>query len=178
MTSPAEPPEVAPDDKDWTFVITQGCADCGFDPTYEVPSTGSRLRAVVPRYDAALKRPDVTERPAPTVWSILEYSCHVRDVCQVFGERLRQMLAEDDPLFANWDQDRAAIEGRYWAQQPDRVAHELADFASVTADAFDAVTDDQWPRTGRRSNGSVFTVATLAVYFLHDVEHHLHDIGS
>ena len=32
--------------------------------------------------------------------------------------------------------------------------------------------------TFRRSNGSVFTVGTLAVYFLHDVEHHLHDLAA
>jgi hypothetical protein len=44
--------------------------------------------------------------------------------------------------------------------------------------AFDTVEGDQWERTGRRSNGSVFTVRTLAVYFLHDVEHHLADIGG
>jgi len=29
-----------------------------------------------------------------------------------------------------------------------------------------------------RSNGSQFTVETLAVYFLHDVEHHLYDVGA
>ena len=40
----------------------------------------------------------------------------------------------------------------------------------------DAVSGDTWERRGIRSNGSEFTVATLAVYFLHDVEHHLHDV--
>lgn len=33
-------------------------------------------------------------------------------------------------------------------------------------------------RPGRRSNGSVFTVRTLGQYFLHDVVHHLHDVGA
>ncbi|GAY08816.1 hypothetical protein [Pseudonocardia sp. N23] len=32
------------------------------------------------------------------------------------------------------------------------------------------------PGPARRSNGSVVTVATVARYFLHDVEHHLHDL--
>ncbi|MHB8274233.1 MAG: hypothetical protein ACYDC9_05635 [Dermatophilaceae bacterium] len=31
-------------------------------------------------------------------------------------------------------------------------------------------------RTGRRSNGSVFTIETLGQYILHDVAHHLHDV--
>jgi hypothetical protein len=34
----------------------------------------------------------------------------------------------------------------------------------------------QLGRTGRRSNGSVFTVASLSQYFLHDVVHHLWDV--
>ena len=43
---------------------------------------------------------------------------------------------------------------------------------------FDAVTPEQWGRSGRRSNGSEFTVLTLGQYFLHDVVHHLHDVGA
>ena len=34
----------------------------------------------------------------------------------------------------------------------------------------------QWERTGRRSNGDLFTVQTLGVYHLHDVTHHLWDV--
>jgi len=44
------------------------------------------------------------------------------------------------------------------------------------ARTFEAVPADAWARTGRRSNGSAFTVVTLAQYFLHDVVHHLHDV--
>jgi hypothetical protein len=53
----------------------------------------------------------------------------------------------------------------------------LTSEAEATAVAFDAIQPDQWARPGRRSNGSVFTVGTFAVYFLHDVEHHVHDIS-
>jgi hypothetical protein len=38
------------------------------------------------------------------------------------------------------------------------------------------VRDDQLVRTGRRSDGSVFTVTTLAVYYAHDPVHHLWDV--
>ena len=36
----------------------------------------------------------------------------------------------------------------------------------------------QWDRPGRRGNGSVFTVDSLARYHLHDVEHHLVDVSG
>ncbi len=41
-----------------------------------------------------------------------------RDVFVVFDQRLALMLAEDDPLFASWDQDATALESRYELQDP------------------------------------------------------------
>ncbi|MCA1481333.1 hypothetical protein I6F37_41125, partial [Bradyrhizobium sp. NBAIM08] len=53
--------------------------------------------------------PAVSARPAAAVWSPLEYGVHVRDVYRVFGDRLASMLAEEEPTFANWDQNRTKI---------------------------------------------------------------------
>ena len=172
-------PEVpAPDDKDWTFVIAEGCDACGFDPAFDVATTGDRLRAAVPRWESALVRPGATERPEPATWSPTEYAAHVRDVCTLFRQRLELMLTDDDARFANWDQDETALAERYWEQAPAEVAEDLAAEAAATASAFDAVSGEQWDRRGTRSNGSEFTVRTFAAYFLHDVEHHLHDVGA
>jgi hypothetical protein len=173
-----EPPAIEPDTKDWTFTIVDGCSECGFDPAYDVTTTGDRLRAAIPHYAEALGRADVAERPAPGTWSPLEYSCHVRDVFRIFRERLALMLREDDPLFANWDQDAAAVQGRYWQQNTELVTAELSSAGQETAAGFDEIPDAAWERTGRRSNGSMFTVRTLAVYCLHDIEHHVHDLGG
>ena len=69
--------------------------------------------------------PAVTARPQPAVWSPLEYGAHVRDVFRLFDQRLLLMLTEDDPRFANWDQDETAIRERYAEQDPEVVADEL-----------------------------------------------------
>jgi hypothetical protein len=173
------PEMVEPDTKDWTWVIGRRCPQCGFDGAATDPrGVAEAVRAAAPRWAAVLTRPDVRVRPAPAVWSPLEYGAHVRDAMRVFDERLRLMLTHDDPQFANWDQDAAAVEGRYHLQDPAVVSDELAAAAAAIAADFDAVPDDAWERPGRRSNGSAFTVATLAVYFLHDVRHHLHDVGA
>lgn len=166
-----------PDTKDWTFVIAAGCQECGFE-SQPVEQTGDRLRATIPRWQAALSRPGAATRPVSTVWSVLEYGAHVRDVCQLYRQRLALMVDQADPLFADWNQDVAAIEGRYSTQEPATVSRELAAEAEATATAFDAVLPAQWARPGRRSNGSVFTIGTFAIYFLHDIEHHLHDVAG
>ena len=168
---------IVPDTKDWTWVLHEPCPECGFDaarvPLGTVPD---RVRAGIPVWRDVLARPDAARRPDEATWSPLEYACHVRDVCHRFDERLLLMLEQDDPVFANWDQDETAVAERYDQQDPAAVAEELAVEAEVIAARIAAVRDDQWQRVGRRSNGSQFTVATFAHYFLHDLVHHEHDV--
>lgn len=174
MTLPPAPP---PDDKDWTWVLERPCPECGFDASTltgrEVPD---RLRSAIATLRSAVLAPEADLRPSPTVWSALEYGCHVRDVCIVMGARLAVMRHDDNPEFANWDQDQTALDERYASQDRRKVADELSVEAERIAGDLERVRDDQWSRPGRRSNGSVFTVDTLARYFLHDVVHHVHDV--
>ncbi len=187
MTTPAhdrarrrEPPAAQADAKDWTFVIIGGCPECGFAP-FDAHDTGNRLRSSIGAWQDVLARPGVRTRPRPAVWSPLEYCCHVRDVCELFSARLNALLAADPETgarFADWDQDATALEKRYWDDDPTEVSRAYADLAGRLAREWDAVREDQWDRRGTRSNGSQFSVATLGVYLIHDIEHHLHDVGA
>ena len=169
---------IEPDTKDWTWVLTRPCPECGFDPaTVRGEDLTELIHQNTRGWYGALDGPDATARPDPATWSPLEYACHVRDVHRLFAERLTLMLEQDDPQFANWDQDATAVEGRYAEQDPAAVSVELVEAAADVAALYARVEGDQWLRPGRRSNGSVFTVETLGVYHLHDVAHHLHDIG-
>jgi hypothetical protein len=116
------------------------------------------------------------QRPRPDRWSPLEYGCHVRDVLRLYAYRLQLMLTEDNPTFPNWDQDVTAVENRYGEQDPATVSDELSAAAEQVASGFDAVSGQQWERTGDRSDGAHFTVESFARYFIHDVIHHLHDV--
>ena len=168
---------ITPDDKDWTWVLDEPCPECGFDAAAVAPgSVGASIRDNAATWLTVLGRDDVRERLSPQVWSPLEYACHVRDVDTLFATRLGLMLDEDDPVFANWDQDATAIADRYGEQDPSAVAEQLAAAAEGLAARFDTVTGDQWQRPGRRSNGSVFTVDSFARYLLHDLEHHVWDV--
>lgn len=71
-----------------------------------------------------------------------------------------------DPQFANWHQDAQTV------------AAELAVAAGLLADQFDAVGAEQRERRGFCSDGSVFTIASLGRYLMHDPVHHLWDVDA
>ncbi|MFJ4028375.1 DinB family protein [Paenarthrobacter sp. NPDC089989] len=170
---------IIPEDKDWTWVLAEPCPECGFDASTVTPATvpGS-VRSMLPRWRSVLKREDAATRPNDHTWSPVEYACHVRDVFELFGQRLNLMLTQENAAFDNWDQDQAAIDGDYGSSDAGQVADELVTEGEQVAESFARVVQDEWERTGTRSNGSSFTVLTFSQYFLHDVVHHLHDVDG
>lgn len=144
----------------------------------EVAALPALIRANAVAWPAVLGQADVRLRPDEHTWSPLEYAAHVRDVHRVYAKRLARFLVEDDPVFANWDQDAAAVEDRYNEQDPAVVAEELGRAAEVAASGFAAVPDDAWGRTAGRSDGAKFTLGSFARYYLHDVVHHLWDVNK
>lgn len=168
---------IAPDTKDWTWVIEESCPECGFDPsTVSRDNLVPRMTSALEAWSAVPTRDDVDARPDADTWSPGEYAAHIVDVCAVMADRIALILNEDDPEFANWDQDQAAADGDYANRDSQQTAVVLPTAAATLTERFAQVSGDEWERTGRRSNGSRFTAYTLGVYALHDIEHHLWDV--
>jgi hypothetical protein len=168
---------IVPDTKNWTWVLERPCPQCGFDAAAtEGTAVAGLMRVDAEAWAGVLGRLGIRTRPDESTWSPLEYAAHVRDVFAVMDGRLRLMLEQDDPEFENWDQDATALAERYGEQDPAVVAAELRENAARFADRLDQVPADAWGRRGVRSNGSEFTVDTLARYAAHDVVHHLWDV--
>jgi hypothetical protein len=179
---------IEPDTKDWTWVVDRACPDCRFDPdVIDREKLPDLIHENARGWYALLLDADAAVRPAPHVWSRLEYACHVRDVHQIFAERVQLMLDQVDPEFDNWDQDETATEEDYGLQDPAQVAIEMVERAAEAAAVYASVPEDGWQRTGRRKSGtaadrndqgggSEFTVESIGLYHLHDVVHHLWDV--
>jgi hypothetical protein len=170
---------IVPDTKNWTWVLERGCPECGFDSSAtSAGEVAGLVRANAAAWPAVLERDDVRVRPDDETWSALEYGAHVRDVFRVSLVRFGLMLDDDDPEFPDWDQDATAVDDRYGEQDPAVVSGELLEAGEALAVLLEEVPADAWGRRGRRSDGSVFTVSTLARYVIHDPVHHLHDVGG
>ncbi|MCY7394983.1 MAG: hypothetical protein LH468_02330 [Nocardioides sp.] len=72
---------IAPDTKDWTWVLRRACPECGHDAA-AVPRErlGWEIRANAELWAPLLTEPAATVRPDSSTWSTAEYACHVRDV--------------------------------------------------------------------------------------------------
>jgi hypothetical protein len=170
-----EPP---PDTKDWTWTLTRRCEQCGLSAGEIDPADFAERAFIAAEEWVQILRssPAVSARPQPDVWSPLEYGAHVRDVYRLYDARLAQMLSEDTPTFANWNQNETAISERYKEQDPEVVANELEAAAQGLVARIQSLKPEQHGRRGIRSDGVEFTVVTLIQYFLHDVIHHLWDV--
>lgn len=162
----------------WFLVQHEPCASCGFRPD-ETPNEdlGPAIVAVAQRFAAHLGSTDdlvLRTRPAPEVWSPLEYACHVHDLLSIFASRVMTTLREDDPDLGWWDHEAAAEEEGYNEQFIPAVAADLTANARTLADTLHWATG-QWDRPARRRATEVFTIAGLGRFALHEVHHHFGD---
>lgn len=171
---------IAPDAKDWTWVLDRPCPECGFD------SSSLPRDQIVPLIEvnaqvwpALLDGPpaQLRERPSADRWSLLEYACHVGDVFELYDKRLHLMLDQENPMFPQWDQDRSAVDDRYNEQDPALVAAQIVVAADLLGSSFRSLTPEGWDRRGLRSDGANFTVDSFGRYMIHDPMHHLHDVN-
>src|SRR5688500_5285629 len=114
------------------------CDECGFDFA-SVPETaiGQALRDAGDGFVTAVGGAE-GERPAPEVWSPLEYACHVRDVAQIQIGRVARGLVEDTPSFEPMGRDERPARFEYARQDAQVVARQLVEAVDALAAVFDA----------------------------------------
>ncbi|MFI5040758.1 MAG: DinB family protein [Acidimicrobiales bacterium] len=164
------------------------CAECGFDAATVTPANAEdTVRALGARYRAPLTRflPGedsddlLRRRPAPDVWSALEYAAHVRDLIAMWGHTLHRALAEEQPDLPRLDPDiadRFSADHAYNSQDPATVAQELAANAQRMAAKVATIAPDQWDRSVI-IGGEEMTVLAIVRKVDHEGGHHLLDVG-
>lgn len=93
---------IVPDTKDWTWVLGRRCPECGYDAATTTHAAVPRLiRDNAAAWKAALRGRDPADlrtRPREDRWSVVEYTCHLRDVYRIYDQRLALMLDQDDAV--------------------------------------------------------------------------------
>ena len=165
------------------------CDECGFDArtatddelVATIASFARRFRAPLTRFlpgeDGAAV---VRHRPAPDVWSALEYAAHTRGVLAFYRRRIERVLAEDRPTFDPVERVTPAEQVAHFHDEDEaETAEQLAAEATALAELLAGLEPDQWRRVGLSSDGSgdERPIRQLVERATHDPHHHLLDVG-
>jgi hypothetical protein len=165
------PPLPAPDHR---------CAECGFDyaagtlddALVGIASIPAGVRAAL----AGIAPERQHGRPAPGVWSVAEYVCHLRDVAVTSTIRLYRTRTEDRPVLEPMLNDLRAARCRYDERDLAAVLDELDAAVAGLADEAARFTPGDWARTATRLPREERTAAWLVRHALHEGVHHVQDI--
>jgi len=161
------------------------CDGCGFRYEELPPEAiASTLRSFPQSYrqlltdgtpDAVLRR-----RPHPSVWSALEYACHVRDVLLVQRDRAVLALVEERPSFPRMYRDERVEFAGYATESPEDVADHIDMATALVATVFERMSAGQLTRTFvyNYPTAAEHDLAWLGRHIVHEARHHLADVMS
>jgi S-DNA-T family DNA segregation ATPase FtsK/SpoIIIE len=160
------------------------CQECGFGyDNLPVEEIAGRLGSLGLDYGERLRRTEadlLRTRPAPGVWSGLEYACHVRDVVLIQRDRILLALIESCPNFAPMYREQRVVLAQYEADPPEVAADQLRLATDLCATVLAGLGGEQWARPSIY-NFPVPTerdVAWLGRHTVHEAVHHLGDIDQ
>jgi len=90
---------------------------------------------------------DLRSRRRTSVWSPMEYGCHLRDMLLVQRERVLAARRVQRPDGAPMGRDERVDHDGYAQQEPADVARQLADAAQLFGNVLAHLREDDWDRT-------------------------------
>ena len=120
----------------------------------------------------------LARRSEPSLWSPLEYGCHVRDVLLVQRERVLAARRIDYPSFDPMGRDERVAHDGYAEQRGDDVARQLEDAAGLLANVLARLDPPEWERRVAYNypEHQERSLRWVAAHTAHEVHHHLGDI--
>src|SRR5215510_5089736 len=124
------------------------CEQCGFDgASYSDAQLLDALRALGPEWRKLLASagPQLRVRPAPEVWSAIEYAAHSRDITALHAFGVEQALSVDEPVYPEFAEGTVdEVASGYGAEDPTLVVDALDAAARQLAGAAAAAGPAAW----------------------------------
>ena len=155
------------------------CGVCGIDEDrLSIRDALDALRTFPGRFRRSvdgLSDAELEVRPAPDVWSVLEYLVHTREVLDIIGMGLPLVLEQPGIAFPELDVDESAATRPDWVMERDLALGGIDQAVAVLLAEADGVTDEAWTRPftiGTEAHDAGWNVRHAA----HEGAHHLRDI--
>ena len=142
----------------------------------EVEEALARMARTADDFAAAIdgaSEASLSRRPDSANWSAREIVCHIRDVEELFLDRIRLILATDVARFALVDPDPWVLLRQY---ERNDVSQALASFRRLreeTLAVFHGLTPDQRERSGTHITRGPLTILDIALHSTWHDDNHL-----
>src|SRR5215831_16563023 len=135
----------------------------------EYVACGPRLREAV----AGLTREDLTARPGPGKWSILELVIHLADSDAISIDRMKRILTEENPQLLYADETAYADRLCSHEQSLDDALTLIEAGRRQFARVLRKLPDEAFARRGTHNRRGAMTVGELVEDYIEHVNHHL-----
>ncbi len=122
---------------------------------------------------AGMTREQLAARPVPGKWSTLEVICHLADFEPIYADRMKRVIAEENPLLLSGDPDQFQARLAYDSRD---VAEELTLMETVRnqmARILKTLPESAFARTGKHSTDGPLSLAVLLERITGHFPHHL-----
>ncbi|MBI3463734.1 MAG: DinB family protein [Planctomycetes bacterium] len=120
-----------------------------------------------------LTQPELLSRPGPGNWSTVELVAHLLDADLVIADRMKRVIAEENPPLVAFDENKWATRLHYEAQ-PTGTATVLFDLnRRHMLEVLRRLDDAAFQRTGLHSERGPLTLAQLVQGAADHLDHHL-----
>lgn len=158
------------------------CAECGFDArAWKVRDALSLLGATGEWWAMATKgldRRTLNTRPAPHVWSALEYGVHTSLVTAVLRTGIELIVANDGVVLPRIpDGADAAADDHAADLDPEAILAHIEREARALASLAAGIPRPRWRHIGVTADGSVFHAEAALLHAAHDASHHFFDVA-
>ena len=114
---------------------------------------------------------ELDARPAPEEWTPREIVHHLADSEMRAAIRLRQLIAEDDPVIQGYD-EKVYTRALHYDRPIEASLDAIEAARRTSAELLDRLTDEEWQRSGTHTESGAYSVTDwLANYAAHPQDH-------
>lgn len=125
-----------------------------------------------------MSRDALLARPVPGKWSTLEVVCHIADFEPIYADRMKRVLAEDNPTLLSGDPDRFAAKLAYHSRDMDEELAIIENVRGQMVRILKAVQPSDFLRTGTHTEAGPLSVQELLRRVTSHLPHHVQFIAE
>jgi uncharacterized damage-inducible protein DinB len=125
---------------------------------------------------AGMTSEQIDAAPIPGKWSTRQVICHIADFEPVYADRMKRVIAEDQPLLMSGDPDLFATKLAYDQRDIENELRLIEIVRQQMATILRAVPAETFQRTGKHSTDGPLTIETLLTRITGHIPHHVQTI--